>query len=111
MSVPAPLPATIQGGTGVGVSNWRLARAVSLRGERGVVSGTAIDTVLVRRLQDGDPGGQMRRARGNTQSHMDYLAEVLVHVDTIAKELRGARIVQEPSTLRHFSARPEPGGT
>jgi NAD(P)H-dependent flavin oxidoreductase YrpB (nitropropane dioxygenase family) len=28
----------------------------------GVVSGTGIDTVLVRRLQDGDPGGHMRRA-------------------------------------------------
>jgi len=28
----------------------------------GVVSGTALDTVLIRRLQDGDPGGDMRRA-------------------------------------------------
>ena len=47
---------------GVAVSNWELARAVSLCGELGVVSGTALDTVLVRRLQDGDPGGHMRRA-------------------------------------------------
>ncbi|HET9952022.1 MAG TPA: nitronate monooxygenase [Candidatus Eisenbacteria bacterium] len=47
---------------GVGVSDWRLARAVSLRGELGVVSGTGIDTLLVRRLQDGDPGGHVRRA-------------------------------------------------
>ncbi len=50
------------GGLGVGISDWRLARAVSLRGQLGVVSGTAIDTVLIRRLQDGDPGGHMRRA-------------------------------------------------
>lgn len=57
-------PRIIQGGMGVGVSNWRLARAVSLRGQLGVVSGTGIDTVLVRRLQDGDPGGHMRRAIG-----------------------------------------------
>jgi nitronate monooxygenase len=56
------LPKIIQGGMGVGVSNWRLARAVSREGQLGVVSGTAIDQVLARRLQDGDPGGHMRRA-------------------------------------------------
>ncbi len=47
---------------GVAVSNWKLARAVSLKGQLGVVSGTALDTVMVRRLQDGDQGGDMRRA-------------------------------------------------
>src|SRR5512141_716900 len=56
------LPTIIQGGMGVAVSNWRLARAVSQRGQLGVVSGTALDTVFVRRLQDGDPGGHIRRA-------------------------------------------------
>jgi NAD(P)H-dependent flavin oxidoreductase YrpB (nitropropane dioxygenase family) len=52
----------IQGGMGVGVSNWVLAKAVSLRGHLGVVSGTCVDTLLVRRLQDGDAGGHVRRA-------------------------------------------------
>ena len=47
---------------GAGVSNWRLARAVARRGQLGVVSGTALDTILVRRLQDGDVGGHVRRA-------------------------------------------------
>jgi NAD(P)H-dependent flavin oxidoreductase YrpB (nitropropane dioxygenase family) len=47
---------------GVGVSNWMLARAVALRGQLGVVSGTALDTIFVRRLQDGDVGGHVRRA-------------------------------------------------
>lgn len=47
---------------GIGVSNWQLARAVSLRGHLGVVSGTALNSVLVRRLQDGDGDGSMRRA-------------------------------------------------
>lgn len=47
---------------GIGVSNWSLARAVSRAGQLGVVSGTAVDTVLVRRLQDGDVGGHVRRA-------------------------------------------------
>lgn len=56
------LPRIIQGGMGVGVSDWRLARAVSMRGHLGVVSGTGIDTVLARRLQDGDIGGHVRRA-------------------------------------------------
>jgi nitronate monooxygenase len=54
-------PRIIQGGMGAGVSNWRLARAVASEGEMGVISGTALDTVLIRRLQDGDPGGHMRR--------------------------------------------------
>ncbi|MGE5645841.1 MAG: nitronate monooxygenase [Acidobacteriota bacterium] len=44
------------------MSNWRLARAVSELGQLGVVSGTALDQVFARRLQDGDPGGHMRRA-------------------------------------------------
>ena len=52
----------IQGGMGVGISHWRLARAVALEGQLGVVSGTALDQVLARRLQQGDPGGHMRRA-------------------------------------------------
>jgi len=56
------LPKIIQGGMGVGVSNWRLARAVSSTGQLGVVSGTALDQVFVRRLADGDWGGHMRRA-------------------------------------------------
>lgn len=55
-------PTIIQGGMGVGVSDWRLAKAVSLANQLGVVSGTALDTVLVRRLQLGDPGGHMLRA-------------------------------------------------
>lgn len=55
------LPGIIQGGMGAGVSGWRLAQAVSRRGQLGVVSGTALDEILVRRLQDGDPGGHMRR--------------------------------------------------
>ena len=52
----------IQGGMGVGISDWRLARSVSRLGQLGVVSGTALDQILARRLQMGDPGGHMRRA-------------------------------------------------
>ncbi len=55
-------PILIQGGMGVAVSGWKLARAVSKKGHLGVVSGTALDAVLARRLQLGDPGGHTRRA-------------------------------------------------
>ncbi len=55
-------PTIIQGGMGAAVSDWRLAKAVSLTGQLGVVSGTAIEVVLARRLQQGDRGGHMRRA-------------------------------------------------
>ncbi len=47
---------------GIGVSDWRLANTVSSLGHLGVVSGTAIDSVLARRLQTGDPDGHIRRA-------------------------------------------------
>lgn len=55
-------PRLIQGGMGVAVSGWPLARAVAQHGHLGVVSGTAIDLVFARRLQDGDGGGHLRRA-------------------------------------------------
>jgi nitronate monooxygenase len=60
--VKFPCPAIIQGGMGVGVSHWRLAKAVSSVGQLGVVSGTGLDQVLARRLQNGDEGGHIRRA-------------------------------------------------
>lgn len=62
MTTAAAHPPIIQGGMGVGVSNWVLAKAVSMRGQLGVVSGTALDSLFVRRLQDGDLGGHLRRA-------------------------------------------------
>lgn len=56
------MPTIIQGGMGAGVSNWRLARAVSKLGQLGVVAGTGLDQILSRRLQDGDAEGCIRRA-------------------------------------------------
>jgi tryptophanase len=43
-----------------------------------------------------------------TQSHVDYTAEVLAHVNKLCHRIRGLRIVESPSVLRHFSARLEP---
>lgn len=56
------LPRIIQGGMGIGVSGWPLAHAVARAGQLGVVSGTGLDSVFVRRLQAGDAGGHLRRA-------------------------------------------------
>mgnify|MGYP001365027036 CR=1 FL=1 len=56
------LPIIIQGGLGVAISNWTLAKAVSRLGQLGVVSGTGINRVLSCRLADGDLDGHMRRA-------------------------------------------------
>ncbi len=55
-------PKIIQGGMGAAVSSWPLAQAVSKLGQLGVVSGTALDGITARRLQDGDEGGHIRRA-------------------------------------------------
>ena len=46
------LPQIIQGGMGVGVSSWQLAKQVSINGQLGVVSGTAVAVTFARRLQE-----------------------------------------------------------
>jgi tyrosine phenol-lyase len=43
-----------------------------------------------------------------TQSHVDYVAEVIEVVAKRRNELGGYRIVEEPPSLRHFTARFEP---
>ncbi|MGE5814570.1 MAG: tryptophanase, partial [Acidobacteriota bacterium] len=40
-----------------------------------------------------------------TQSHIDFVAEVVIAVAAKAKELRGYRISEAPKVLRHFTAR------
>jgi nitronate monooxygenase len=55
-------PVIIQGGMGIAVSDWRLAKAVSGNGALGVVSGTAISRIFTSRLMDGDISGNVRRA-------------------------------------------------
>ena len=59
-----PVPWLIQGGMGIAISGWPLARAVSSLGQLGVVSGTAIDNVFVRRLQDHGIDDELQKALG-----------------------------------------------
>jgi tryptophanase len=46
--------------------------------------------------------------RTYTQSHIDYVIEVVLALKTKAHQLRGFRIVEQPQALRHFTARFEP---
>jgi tryptophanase len=46
--------------------------------------------------------------RTYTQSHIDYVIEVVTHVAERRADLRGMKIVRAPAALRHFSATFEP---
>ena len=59
------LPVIIQGGMGVAISDWNLAKTVSQLGQLGVVSGTGISRIVSCRLMDGDLAGNVRRALSN----------------------------------------------
>ena len=83
--------------------------------EAGGIRGCEIGTVMFGRHPDGTeipaPMDLVRLAiprRTYTQSHMDYVIEVAIRVAERASNLPGYRIVEQPATLRHFSARFEP---
>ncbi len=90
------------------------ALAVALY-ETGGIRSCEIGTVMFGRRPD---GGEVPAAtdlvrlavprRTYTQSHVDYVIEVVAAVAARAAELRGYRIVEEAPQLRHFTARFEP---
>ncbi len=43
-----------------------------------------------------------------TQSHIDYVAEVLLEINENKKKLKGFKIIEEPKFLRHFTAKFSP---
>jgi Tryptophanase len=91
------------------------ALAVALYVEGGI-RGCEIGTVMFGRHPDGSesPAAMdlVRLAiprRTYTQSHIDYVIEVVLDVASRAGELRGFRMVEpQPRALRHFTARFEP---
>jgi tryptophanase len=90
------------------------ALAVALY-EAGGIRGCEIGTVMFGRKPEGseEPAAMdlVRLAiprRTYTQSHIDYVIEVVTSVAARADELRGYRITDEPPALRHFTARFEP---
>jgi tryptophanase len=83
--------------------------------EAGGIRGCEIGTVMFGRHPDGSeqPASMdlVRLAvprRTYTQSHIDYVIEVCREVAGGAADLPGYRIVEEPPSLRHFTARFEP---
>jgi tryptophanase len=79
------------------------------------VRGVEIGSVMFGRQPDGSekPAAMelVRLAfprRVYTQSHVDYLAEVIIHVHGLRERIRGLRIVSAPEVLRHFTARFQP---
>ena len=83
--------------------------------ETGGIRSCEIGTVMFGRHPDGSetPAALelVRLAiprRTYTQSHIDYVVEVCAHVADRAAEITGFRIVEEPRTLRHFTARFQP---
>jgi tryptophanase len=83
--------------------------------DEGGIRGCEIGTVMFGRQPDGSeaPARQelVRLAiprRTYTQSHIDYVIEVVQRVAARADGLRGLRIVDAPPALRHFTARFEP---
>ncbi|MEI7485723.1 MAG: tyrosine phenol-lyase, partial [Ignavibacteriota bacterium] len=40
-----------------------------------------------------------------TQSHIDYVAEVLIEISKNKDKIRGVKIVEEPKFLKHFTAK------
>ena len=80
--------------------------------ETGGIRSVEIGTVMFGRRPDGSetPAAMdlVRMAiprRTYTQSHIDYVIEVVLAVAKNATGLRGYRIVDEPPQLRHFTAR------
>ena len=91
------------------------ALAVELYRDGGV-RGVEIGSVMFGKpgpdgTEDAGPMELVRLAvprRTYTQSHIDYVAEVVLSVAERAESLRGYRIVEQAPWLRHFTARFEP---
>lgn len=91
---------------------WSFNNALYLLGG---VRGVEIGSVMFGRQPDGSeqPASMelVRLAfprRVYTQSHVDYLAEVIVSAYRQRERMGGYRIVEGPEVLRHFSCRLEP---
>jgi tryptophanase len=91
---------------------WALSCALYLVGG---VRSVEIGTVMFGQQPDGSekPAAMelVRLAfprRVYTQSHVDYLGEVLQYVHERRTEVRGMKIVEQPPALRHFTAKLAP---
>ena len=82
----------------------------------GGVRGVEIGTLMFGRARSGDTDEPARHElvrlalprRVYTQSHIDYVGEVIAEVAPRAPALRGLRITEQPPWLRHFTAKLAP---
>lgn len=82
----------------------------------GGVRGVEIGTVMFGRPRDGQPDEPAQHElvrlalprRVYTQSHVDYVGEVIAHVAERKDAVRGYEIVEQPAWLRHFTAKLSP---
>ncbi len=91
---------------------WSLNNALYLAGG---VRGVEVGSVMFGKQADGSEYPAtldlVRLAfprRVYTQSHVDYLAEILIAVNKQKQDIKGHRLVWQASALRHFTARLEP---
>ncbi len=91
---------------------WALSDVLYIEGG---VRSVEIGSVMFGRQPDGSEKASamelVRLAfprRMYTQSHVDYLAEVLEYVYGMRERIRGLTMVEEPPVLRHFTSRFEP---
>ncbi len=91
---------------------WALANALYLAGG---IRSVEIGSVMFGRRPDGseEPAAMelVRLAfprRTYTQSHVDYLAEVILYVHENRRQIPGYRITWEAPVLRHFTVQMEP---
>ena len=91
---------------------WALSLALYIEGG---IRSVAIGSVMFGRQPDGSekPAAMelVRLAfprRVYTQSHVDYLGEVICYVNRMRREIGGLIMIEAPEVLRHFSARFKP---
>jgi tryptophanase len=87
---------------------WALSCVLYIEGG---IRAAEIGSVMFGRQPDGSerpaPRELVRLAfprRVYTQSHVDYVAEVLLHVNGMAHRIRGVKMLDAPEVLRHFTA-------
>ena len=87
---------------------WALVNALYIEGG---VRASEIGSVMLGQQPDGSEKladkELVRLAfprRVYTQSHFDYVVEVLHHLDSLKESIRGVRITKQPDSLRHFTA-------
>ena len=91
---------------------WALSLVLYLEGG---IRSVAIDSVMFGRQPDGtEKFAEMELVRlafprrVYTQSHVDYLAEVILYVNDMKDKIQGVKMMQAPEVLRHFTAQFEP---